>query len=147
MVAVYNHKVIEGVIWEPLKAVVDQLNVSINNQFRFNKGWGVEISGYYQTKSQVDLQEWLTPQGQLDLGVSKQVLKNKGSIKLNVRDITYYQNYSGVSTFENAHEPFKVKWDSRVVRLSFSWRFGQTMKAVNRTEGSAADEINRAGGQ
>ncbi len=145
-VAVYNHKIIEGVVWGPLRAVIDQLNISLNNQFKFNKGWGAEISGYYQTKSQVDLQEWLTPQGQLDLGISKQVLKNKGSVKLSVRDITYYQNYSGYSTFENAHEPFKLKWDSRVIRLSFSWRFGKTMKAVNRSEGSAADEINRAGG-
>lgn len=145
-VAVYNHKVIEGVVWAPLRAVIDQLNVSINNQFSFNKGWAVEISGYYQTKSQIDLQEWLKPQGELDLGVSKQILKNKGTIRLNVRDLTYYQNYSGVSTFENAHEPFRVTWDSRVVRLSFSWRFGKTMKAVNRSEGSATDEINRAGG-
>lgn len=145
-VAVYNHKIIEGVIWSPLRAVIDQLNVSLNNQFKFNKGWGVEISGYYQTRSQIDLQEWLKPQGQLDLGFSKQVLKNKGSINLNVRDLTYYQNYSGVSTFENAHEPFMIKWDSRVVRLSFSWRFGKTMKAVSRSEGSATDEINRAGG-
>ncbi len=98
-VAVYNHKIIKGVVWAPLKAVVNQLNVSLNNQFKFNKGWGLEISGYYQTKSQIDLQEWLEPQGELDLGVSKQVLKNKGSVKLNVRDLTYYQNYSGFSTF------------------------------------------------
>ena len=144
-VAVFNHKIIEGVVWAPLKAEISQLNVSLNNQFRFNKGWGVEVSGYYQTKSQIDLQEYLTPQGELDLGVSKQILKGKGSLKLNVRDLTKFQNYSGVSTFENAHEPFVVTWDSRVVRLSFTWRFGKTMKAVNRSEGGAKEEIDRAG--
>ncbi len=145
-VAVYNHKLIEGVIWAPLSATIDQLNVSLNNQFKFNKGWGVEISGYYQTRSQIDLQEWLTPQGELNFGISKQLMKNKASLKLNVRDITYFQNYSGESTFENSIEPFWLKWDSRVVRLTFSWRFGKTMKAVNRSEGSAKDEIERAGG-
>ena len=144
-VAVFNHKTIEGVVWAPLKATVSQLNVSLNNQFRFNKGWGVEVSGYYQTRSQIDLQEWLLPQGELNFGISKQVLKNKGTLKLNVRDITYFQNYSGESTFQNAHEPFTVKWDSRVVRLSFTLRFGKTMKLVSRSEGGAADEINRAG--
>lgn len=77
-VAVFNHKIIKGVVWAPLEAHISQLNVSINNQFQFNKGWAVEVSGYYQTKSQIDLQEWLTPQGELDLGVSKQILKNKG---------------------------------------------------------------------
>ena len=144
-VAVFNHKVIEGVVWAPLKAVISQLNISLNNQFKFRKGWGAEISSYYQTRSQIDLQEWLKPQGELDLGLSKQILKNKGSLKLNIRDLTFFQNYSGYSTFQNAHEPFVVTWDSRVVRLAFSWRFGKTMKAVKRSEGGAGDEIDQAG--
>jgi hypothetical protein len=144
-VAVFNHKIIKGVVWAPIEVNISQLNISLNNQFQFEKGWGAEISGYYQTRSQTDLQEWLEPQGELNLGFSKQILKGKGSLKLNIRDITYFQNYSGVSTFQNSYEPFKIKWDTRVARLSFSWRFGKTMKAVRRSEGGAADEINRAG--
>jgi iron complex outermembrane receptor protein len=144
-VAVFNYKIIKGVVWAPIKAEVGQLNISLNNQFQLKKGWGFEISGYYQTRSQIDLQEWLKPQGELDLGVSKQILKNKGSLKLSIRDVTYFQNYSGRSTFQNAYEPFEVRWDSRVARLSFSWRFGKAMKPVNRSEGGATDEINRAG--
>lgn len=144
-VAIFNHKIIKGVVWAPLEAHISTLNVSLNNQFQLKKGWAVEVSGYYQTKSQIDLQEWLTPQGELNLGVSKQVLKNKGTLRLSVRDITYFQNYSGYSTFQNAYEPFEVKWDTRVVRLSFSWRFGKAMKAVRRSEGGATDEINRVG--
>ena len=143
--AVFNHKIIRGVVWAPLEARISQLNVSLNNQFQLKKGWAVEVSGYYQTKSQIDLQEWLTPQGELNLGVSKQIFKNKGSLRLSVRDITYFQNYSGYSTFQNAYEPFEIKWDTRVVRLNFSWRFGKTMKAVKRSEGGATEEINRVG--
>ncbi|MES2774786.1 MAG: outer membrane beta-barrel protein [Bacteroidota bacterium] len=144
-VAVFNYKIIQGVVWAPIRAEVAQLNVSLNNQFQLKKGWGLELSGYYQTRSQVDLQEWLEPQGELNFGISKQIMKNKGSLKLSIRDITYFQNYSGSSTFQNAYEPFKIKWDSRVARLSFSWRFGKAMKAVKRSEGGATDEINRAG--
>ncbi|MBC7948964.1 MAG: TonB-dependent receptor [Chitinophagaceae bacterium] len=144
-VATLNRKIIRGVVWAPFEAKVTQLNVSLNNQFQLKNGWGLEISGYYQTKSQIDLQEWLLPQGELNLGVSKQILKKKGTLRLSVRDITLYQNYSGFSTFQNAYEPFRVTWDSRVVRLSFNWRFGKAMKPVNRSEGGATDEINRAG--
>lgn len=144
-VAVYNHKIIKGVVWTPLKASISQLNVSINNQFQFKKGWSFELSGYYQTRSQIDLQEWLQPQGEMNIGVAKQILQKKGTVKLSVRDLTYFQNYSGYSTFQNSVEPFTIKWDSRVVRLSFSWRFGKTMKAVNRSEGGARDEIDRVG--
>ena len=143
--AVFNHKVIKGVVWAPLEVNISQLTISLNNQFQFKKGWGAEISGYYQTKSQVDLQEWLEPQGELNIGISKQILKGQGSLKFSIRDITYFQNYSGSATFQNSYEPFTIQWDSRVARLSFSWRFGKTMKAVKRSEGGATDEINRAG--
>ena len=141
--AIFNHKIIKGVVWAPLEARISQLNVSVNNQFTFKKGWAAEIGGYYQTKSQIDLQEWLTPQGELNVGVSKQIFNSKGTLRLTIRDITYFQNYSGYSTFQNAYEPFEVKWDTRVVRLNFSWRFGKAMKAVKRSEGGAAEEINR----
>jgi iron complex outermembrane receptor protein len=144
-VAVFSYKIIKGVVWAPIRAEQSPLYVSLNNQFQFKKGWGAEVSGYYQTKSQIDLQEWLKPQGELDLGVSKKILKDQGSLKLSVRDITKFQNYSGISTFQNAHEPFAVTWDTRVVRLTFSWRFGKAMKAVKRSEGGATDEINRVG--
>ena len=145
-VAVYNYKIIKGVVWAPIEAKVSQLNVSINNQFQLKKGWSFELSGYYQTKSQIDLQEWLKPQGELNLGVGKQIMKKKGTLRLSIRDITYFQNYSGYSTFQNSDEPFTIKWDSRTVRLSFSWRFGKAMKPVSRSEGGANDEINRVGG-
>jgi hypothetical protein len=144
-VAMYNYKLIKGVVWAPITARVNVLNISINNQFQLKKGWSFELSGYYQTKSQIDLQEWLEPQGELNIGVGKQVLKKKGTVRLSIRDLTYFVNYNGYSTFENSTEPFTVKWDSRVVRLSFSWRFGKQMKAINRSEGGAGDEINRVG--
>lgn len=144
-VAVFNHKVIEGFIWAPFKATVDQLNFSLNNQFQFKKGWAAEISGYYLSNSQIDLQETLTPQGEIGFGISKQILKNKGTLRFNMRDIFYTQNYSGYSKFENADEPFEVKWDSRVARLTFSWRFGKTMKPVKRSGGGATEETERVG--
>jgi len=144
-VAVFNHKVIEGFIWAPFKATVNQLNISLNNQFQFKKGWAAEISGYYLSNSQIDLQETLTPQGEIGFGISKQILKNKGTLRFNMRDIFYTQNYSGYSKFENADEPFEVKWDSRVARLTFSWRFGKTMKPLKRSGGGATEETERVG--
>ncbi len=142
---VYNHKIIKGVIWAPLRAAINQVNFSLNNQFQFKKGWSAEISGYYLTKSQIDLQEYLTPQGELGAGISKQIMKNKGTLRLAVRDIFHTQNYSGYSYFENSEEPFKIKWDTRVVRITFSWRFGKTMKAIKRSAGGATEETDRVG--
>ena len=142
---IFNHKIIEGVVWEPMRASISQVNISVNNQFQFGKGWGAELGGYYLSNSQIDLQEWLTPQGELGAGISKQILKNKGTLRLTIRDMFYTQNYSGYSHFQNSDEPFEVRWDSRVARITFSWRFGKPMKPVKRSGGGAADEINRVG--
>jgi len=144
-VAIYNHKIIKGVVWAPMRVAIDQINISLNNQFRFKYGWAAEITGYYLSKSQIDLQEYLTPQGEVGAGISKQILKTKGTLRLNIRDIFYTQNYSGYSTFQNSDEPFEVKWDSRVIRFTFSWRFGKAMKAIKRSGGGSDDETNRVG--
>jgi iron complex outermembrane receptor protein len=144
-IVVYNHKIIKGVVWAPLKATVNQVNFSVNNQFQFKKGWAAELSGYYLTNSQIDLQETLTPQGELNAGISKKIMKDKGTLRLTIRDMFYTQNYSGYSTFQNSDEPFEVKWDSRVVRLTFSLRFGKAMKAIKRSAGSATEETERVG--
>lgn len=144
-VGIYTYKIIRGVVWTPIEAKVHQLNVSVNNQFQFKKGWAAEVSGYYQTNSQIDLQESLTPQGEMGFGISKQIMKNKATLRMNVRDLFYTQNYSGYSNFQNSDEPFEVKWDSRVIRFSFSWRFGKAMKAIKRSAGSATEETERVG--
>lgn len=80
----------------------------------------------------------------LDFGVSKQILKKKGSIKLNVNDIFNVQRFRG--TFENAGRITTVnsKWESQQVRLSFNYRFGNTsIKAARTRKTGLEDEQSR----
>lgn len=143
--AVFNRKIIEGTLWKEYKAVINQGTFSMNNQFRFKKGWSAELSGFYITKAQNDLQEVLDPTGQLSAGASKQVLKGKGTLRLVVRDIFYTQAMQGLTDFGDTKEYFKLIRDTRVGTLSFTWRFGKSMKAVKRSSGSAQELIERAG--
>ncbi|MCG2617552.1 outer membrane beta-barrel family protein [Terrimonas sp. NA20] len=143
--AVFNRKMIEGTLWKEYKATINQGTFSMNNQFRFKKGWSAELSGFLVTRAQNDLQEVLDPTGQLAAGVSKQVLKNKGTLRLVVRDIFYTQAMAGWSYFEKSIEYFKLMRDTRVATLSFTWRFGKTMKQMKRSSGSAQELIERAG--
>jgi len=141
-----THKKLEGVLWKNYKAAITQFSFSINNQFRFNKGWGAELSGFYIGKNQNDLQEVLDPTGQVSAGISKQIFKNKGSVKLSFRDIFYTQNMQGWTQFQSVVEFFTFQRDSRVLTLSLNYRFGKTMKQLTkRSAGSANDEINRVG--
>ncbi|HEV7332467.1 MAG TPA: TonB-dependent receptor [Flavisolibacter sp.] len=139
------HKEMEGVIDRQLHASINQFELNLNNQFRLKKGWSGEISGFYTSRSQSDIQEIVDPAGQLSLGIAKTVLQNKGTVKLSVRDILYTQWMKGNTYFPNATEYFKLTRDTRVVQVSFSYRFGKTFKANKRSDGAAGDEIKRVG--
>lgn len=145
MQAVLSHKIMKGIIGIAYEADITQLNLNMNQQFRFNKGWSAELSGFYTSKSQHDIQEIVDPAGQLSVGVGKTIMKSKGTIKLAARDIFYTQLMKGFTYFTHATEYFKLTRDTRVLNLSFTYRFGKTFKTQRRSAGAASEEIQRVG--
>jgi iron complex outermembrane receptor protein len=140
--AIFNHKQLKGVNYS---SSIKQLNLSMNNQFRIGKIYTAELSGTYTTRARNDLQELLYPTGQLLAGVSRPVLKKKGTLKLTMRDIFYTQAMEGFTTFQSADEYFIVRRDSRMVSLVFTYRFGKAYKSARRNSSSASDEMQRVG--
>lgn len=121
--------------------------VNINNQFKFTKGWSAELSGFYNSRSQ-DGQFTIQAFSQVSAGVSKTILKDKGTLRLNVRDIFFGQVIDGQIDYQNVMEHFRQSRDSRVANLAFTYRFGKTFKeAAKRRNGSAGDEQQRVGVQ
>jgi hypothetical protein len=140
--AVFNHKQLKGFNGNEYTSSINQLHVNVDNQLTFGKGFMGEISGFYNTRSRVDIQELLYATGQLAAGVSKTVLKKKGTIRLNMRDIFYANAMEGFTNFPNATEYYRFKRDSRVLTLTFIFRFGQTFKS-SRHEDGATEEKER----
>lgn len=119
---------------------------NINNQFRFKKGWSAELSGWYRTKG-VEGQIAIKSLGQLNAGVQKQVLKNKGTLKLNVNDVLNTRSPRGEINFQNTEAKFNQTADNRTVTVAFSYRFGKPIKGVQkRKTGGAGDESGRVKG-
>jgi iron complex outermembrane recepter protein len=140
-----NYNKFSGVVYgEYIEREATNLMLNMNNQFRFKKGWSAEISGWYRSKG-IEGQIMIKPMGQLAVGVSKQVLKGKGSLKFNVRDILYTQMPKGEINFESTEARFKNSRDSRVANLTFTYRFGKQMNGNGQRKKSnaAADEQNR----
>ena len=129
---------------EYIDVEASNLLFNVNNQFKFKNGWSGELSGFYRTKG-FDGQIFIRSMGQFSAGVSKQVLKGKGTVKLNVRDIFYTQFPRGEINFENTIAYFENRRDSRVANLSFTLRFGKPIKGIQprRKVGGADDEQNR----
>ena len=125
---------------------IEAINVvfNVNNQFKLNNGWSAELSGWYRTKG-VEGQIMIEPMGSASVGVSKQILKQKGSLRLNVRDVFYTQFPRGHINFQNTEAYFENRRDTRVANLTFSYRFGKPIKdqRQRRKVGGADDEQNR----
>jgi iron complex outermembrane recepter protein len=140
----YNYNKFSGDLHgELLDIAASNLVFNLNNQFRFSKGWSAEVSGWYRTKG-IEGQIQIQPMGQLSLGVSKQVLAGKGSIRIHVRDIFYTQMPKGQINFKTTEATFMNKRDSRVANVTFTYRFGKPLNGNGqRKKGSASDEQNR----
>ena len=142
----YNYNKFKGRLngnGEYIDIAASNVLLNVNNQFKFNKGWSAEVSGFYRTKG-VDGQIIIQPLGQLSAGIGKQVLKTKGTLKFNVRDILYTNKATGDINFENTLAHFVNSRDSRVASLSFTYNFGKPIKGMQRRKiGGADDETNR----
>lgn len=141
--AFFNHKELKGYKDNPdFKSDINQLRINLSNQFSFAKVYTGDLSGFYTTRARNDLQEELYPTGQLSLGISKPVLKKKGTLKCSIRDIFYTNAMEGLTQFFKATEYFIVRRDSRVISLSLTYRFGKAYKSIKRNS-SAVEEIER----
>ena len=141
----FNYKKLSGYQNVDYKSSVNQLHTTMNNQFRLSPTLNAEISGFYTTQARNDLQELLSPTGQVSAGMIKTILKGKGSLRLTARDIFYTQAMEGMTDFPGANEYFILWRDTQVINVGFNYRFGKPLKAAKRSTGGAADEINRAG--
>jgi iron complex outermembrane recepter protein len=145
-----NYSHFSGMLYgENLNVSSTTLMGNLNNQFKFNKGWGGELSGFYRTGG-VEGQVYIKSFGQVSAAVVKQVLKEKGSLKLGIRDIFNTQQVSGNIDFQETQARFHNIRNSRQVSLTFSYRFGKPIKGTqtNRHSGGADEESSRvkAGG-
>lgn len=118
---------------------------NISNQFSFKKGWNAELSAFYQSKA-VGGVIIMQPMGAVNIAVTKQILKNKGTLKLNIRDVFLTQVFNGYSKYQNIDITIHQTRDSRVVNLGFSYRFGKGKPTQQRKRGGAGDEQSRVKG-
>ena len=115
---------------------------NINNQFKFGKLWSAELTGFYRSKmnrAQFNIAEIK----QISTGISKQILKTKGSLKVFVNDIFNSGNQSGVINIQNTVASFSQIRDNRNAGITFSYRFGKPLKIQQRKTGGAGDEQGR----
>ncbi len=126
----------------PLDIDFTGLSGNLNNSFKFNKGWGAEVSGFYISKRNEGLL-YIKNMWQMNAGVSKQLFNKKGMLKLGVRDIFLTNQLNGLARYDDVNIKLSGRKDSRQFALSFTYRFGKQSIGSERKRNTNSDEQNR----
>jgi hypothetical protein len=146
-VNVFNNR-FEGLINEtPVTIEATTLMLNGSQQFKLNKTLTAELSGWYRTPS-IEGVFQAKSMGALSLGFSQQILKEKGTLRFNIRDIFYTQGFRAISKYGDVDANIQEKGDSRVLTIGFTYRFskGKMNGGAKKRASSANDEQNRVGG-
>jgi outer membrane receptor protein involved in Fe transport len=132
---------------EPLDLSYTSFMVNVTNTFTIKQGFSLELSGFYRGKG-VEQLTINQPIYQMSIGGQKNILKNKATVRLNIRDPFAWQEYSGVTEYGNIYAKIHNKFDARQVTATFTYRFGKNIQQPppRRRSSATQDEQNRVGG-
>jgi hypothetical protein len=111
----------------PVNLSTTSFVLNVTQQFKITKTLSGEINGRWRNG-------WLEgvlqakPVGFVGAGLSQQVLKNQGTLRLSARDIFFTQRFRGRADYGNVDFNIEQYGESRVVSLGFSYRFSKGKK-------------------
>lgn len=125
-------------------------NIYSQHTFKIQDGLTAELSGWYSSPSIWQGTFESKQMWSMDAGIQKQILQKKGSIKISVSDIFQTMRWRGESNFAGQKVIASGGWESRQLKLNFTYRFGSnTIKATRQRKTGTEDEnqrVNSGGG-
>ena len=107
-----------------------------------------ELSGFYTSPSIWQGTFKSKAMGGIDAGVQQTLFKGKATFKATVTDIFQTMRWGGTSNFAGQYIKSNGGWESRQLRISLSYRFGNAqVKAARQRKTAAEDESKRVGSQ
>ncbi|MDB5091340.1 MAG: hypothetical protein JWR09_5334 [Mucilaginibacter sp.] len=115
---------------------------SLDNRVNLAKTWWADLFFYGQTRvtygDQVNL-----PFSTTGISGGRKVVKGKGNLSLNINDIFFTGITRSEASYANVKYNIKSKYDSRNIRLNFSYTFGNSKVDVRKRNSGSADEQKR----
>lgn len=118
-------------ILQPLDARATSYQANMTHQFTLPKKFSLELSGWYMSPF-IEGQMSGRPMGAMSFGIQKKLMNDKATVKLNVNDVFWSNRFNGSFIFNDIDVQVVNKWESRVIRLNFSYRFGNSKVAAAR---------------
>jgi iron complex outermembrane receptor protein len=112
--------------------------------FRLGSGWTANITEYYMGPNILQASLIARHMSSIDAGLQKTVFNGNGTIKASVSDIFNTMPYSASSNFAGQYIVASGNYESRQLKLYFTYRFGnKQVKAASRHVTGAEDENKR----
>lgn len=123
---------------------VTAANVFMQHSFNLPKGVNLELSGFYASPSVWGGNFKTNSIWSMDFGAKKSILDGKGNLKLSVSDIFFTQPWVGKNSLGELQIDAMGTWESRRVRLNFTYNFGsKDVKSARKRSTGLEDEASR----
>ena len=94
--------------------------------FKIGKEYTAELSGFYNSPSIWQGTFKSIAMWGIDAGLLKTILKGQGTLKIAVSDIFKTMQWGGTSNFAGQYIKASGGWESRLFKVNFSYRFGNS---------------------
>jgi len=146
--AYYSHYKADFGAGRTINLDVYAFNVYAQQSVRLGKGWSGEMSGFYTSPS---IWQGTFKSNQLwsiDGGVQKSLFKGNANLKASVSDIFHSIKWKGTSSFAGQYVVANGYFESRQLKLNFTYRFGNNqVKAARQHKTGTEDENKRVDSQ
>ncbi|MCW3087669.1 MAG: TonB-dependent receptor [Sediminibacterium sp.] len=119
------------------------LNAVVQNSLKFAKVWAADVTAFYNAPTVYMGSFEGKSIYSISGGISKQVMKGKGSVKLAVSDIFNTLKFRGGINYAGQHTDLVQQGETRQVKLNFSYRFGNNGVKAARQRNSGTDDENK----
>ncbi|HUR31190.1 MAG TPA: outer membrane beta-barrel family protein, partial [Saprospiraceae bacterium] len=118
-------------------------NIYMQHSFALPKDFKFEVSGWYNSPGIWGGNFASDEMWSVDAGLQKKILKNKGNIKLAVQDIFNSQHWSGYNDFGALAMTGSGGWESRQVKLNFTYLIGNSEIKANRNRSTGLEDESK----
>lgn len=121
----YNYQMFDGAIGaNAVNINIPSYGAYLQQTFTLGKDYDAEVSSYFNGPS-IWGATWKTkPQGGVDVGIKKQFMQKRATVKFSATDIFHTNPWTATSDFGGTYIKGSGEWESRTFRVNFSWRFG-----------------------
>lgn len=109
----YNINQVENVAW----------NANLTTNVKFTSKTSLQVKGDYRAPMKT-LQGKMKEMYAADVALKQDVLKGKGTLMFNVRDVFNTRRFGGETYLPTRYSDFQHRWSRRTFNISLSYRFG-----------------------